>query len=408
MFSAVNKMDGTKIHIAVNSLLECSICLQVFQDPRNLPCGHTFCLRCIQKIGNRLCSLCKREWTLPANGLQELPKNFIAENCITSLPSISHCAVAGNSSHGAVKFLCIDCWDPLCDKCGQGHTQFSRTTKNHVVKMINEIDQSDIELHNRQKALLCNQHKDKTIEFYCTNCDKFSCHTCYVLFHTKHECISVEDADAKLCSQIDNSVGKVEEIMNLHEKKVKEVTLFKEILENDKNKLLKAVKTLIDEVKTKLKTEFDKIIGKVDDYYKKLIKSIVEKTDERIIEFNNNIKETQGKLQNLKDSVSLFKRYTSPFSTPTERASFLKDNSITQLISKSDLGAYTPDNKLSDISQWKNDIDNWNQSVMTLLHSVKDLPQINDNTRPVFTTPSMRFVCSILPASSLYLTLILT
>ena len=105
-------MDGTKIHVAVNSLLECSICLQVFQDPRNLPCGHTFCLRCIQQTNNRLCSLCKRKWTLPASGWQELPKNFITEKCITSLPSISHCAVAGNNSHGAVKYLCIDCWDP--------------------------------------------------------------------------------------------------------------------------------------------------------------------------------------------------------------------------------------------------------------------------------------------------------
>ena len=77
-------MDRTKLHTAVNSLLECSECLQVFQDPRNLPCGHTFCLQCIKKANNRLCSLCKREWSLPANGLQALPKNFIVENWIRS------------------------------------------------------------------------------------------------------------------------------------------------------------------------------------------------------------------------------------------------------------------------------------------------------------------------------------
>ena len=394
-------MDGTKIHIAVNSLLECSICLQVFQDPRNLPCGHTFCLRCIQKTGYRSCSLCKREWSLPVNGLQGLPKNFIVDNCITSLPSISHCAVVGNSSHGAVNFLCIDCWDPLCDKCGQGHTQFCRTTKNHVVKMIKELDQSDIDLHNRQKALLCAQHKDKPIEFYCTNCDKFTCQKCDTLYHKKHDSISIEDADAKLHLQIDNSVEKVQEIMNWHEKKIKEVTLSKETLENDKNKLLKAVKTQVNEVKTKLKAEFDKIVRKVDDHYKKLVKSVVEKTEAKIMELNNNIKETQRQLQSLKNTMSLFKRYASPLSTPIERASFLKDNSITQLISKSDSSDNfnTPDNKLSDISQWKNYIEYWSQSVIKLLHSVNDLPQITDiNTRPVFATPSMRFVCSILPA----------
>ena len=367
--------------------------MQVFRDPRNLPCGHTFCLQCIQKTNNRFCSLCKREWSLPADGWQGLPKNFIAENCITSLPSITHCAVAGNSSHGAVKYLCIDCWDPLCDKCGKGHTQFSRTTKNHEVKVISEVDQSDVELHNRQKASACDQHKDMAIKFYCTECDKFSCHTCEVLYHKKHDCISIEDADAKLCTQINNSVKKVQNIIIFYEKNVEEVKLSKETLENDKNKLLKAAKSQVEEVKTKIQTEFNKIVRKVDDYYKNLVKLITEKTQEKIIELENIIKETQRKLQNLKDTMSVIKKHTLPLSTPTERASFLKNNSITQLTSKSELDNYNLVHKLSDFNQWKNDIDNWNQSVMKLLRSVTDLPQLSDITRPVFVTSRSRFVC---------------
>ena len=401
-------MDGTKIHIAVNSLLECSICLQVFQDPRNLPCGHTFCLRCIQKTNNRLCSLCKKEWSLPANGCLGLPKNFIVENCITSLPSISNCAVAGNSSHGAVKFLCIDCWDPLCAKCGQGHTQFTRLTKNHMVKAISEVDQSDIELHNRQKALVCDQHKNMEIKFYCTECDTFSCHTCEVLYHKKHDCISIEDADAKLCSQINNSVDKVQEIIIFHKKKVVEVQLSKETLENDKNEFLKALKNLVDEVKTKMQTEFDKIVRKVDDYYNNLVKLVATETEKKIIELENNIQETQRKLQSLKDTMSLFKRHTPPLSTPAERASFLKDNSITQLTSKLELDNYCPVYKLSDIDQWKNDIENWNKSVTKLFHSVTDISQLIDNSRPLLITSKSRFVYVQFYQGVDYKTLILT
>ena len=101
--------------------------------------------------------------------------------------------------HGTVKFLRIGCCEPLCGKCGQRHTKYNRLTKNHVIKKISEIDQSDIGLHNRQMALLCNQHMDKPIEFYCTNCDKFICNTCYVLFHNKHDCISVDNTDIKSC-----------------------------------------------------------------------------------------------------------------------------------------------------------------------------------------------------------------
>ena len=386
-------MDGAKIHIAVNYLMECSVCLQVFQDPRNLPCGHTFCLRCIQKTNNRLCSLCKREWSLPANGWHGLPKNFTVENCITSLPSISYCAVAGNSSHGEVKFFCVDCWDPLCDKCGQGHTQFSKAMKNHVVKMINEIDTSDIELHNRQKALLCDQHKDKTMEFYCTTCEKFSCNTCYVLYHNKHDCISVEDADAKLCTQIDDSVKKVQESINLNEEIIEGVNLSKDILENDKNKLLEAMKDLIDGAKGKLQIEFEKMIQRVDEYYKTLIKLIVEKTEEKKNELEKKLNETQKRLQGLREILSSIKKQASSLSTPVERASFLKDISFepTQLASKTEVN-YRSEHQLLDVIKWKEDMDIWIQSLMKLLHAVKDLPQIIDSTKPVLIKSRNRFV----------------
>ena len=133
-------------------------CLDVFKNPRNLPCGHTFCLQCIQKTNNQLCALCKKDWTLPDNGFQGLPKNFIVDSFITSLPSVSNCAVAGNSSHGPVEYFCLSCWEPLCVKCGQGHTQFNTITKDHVVKMMSEVDQSDVESHSRKIALLCVQH----------------------------------------------------------------------------------------------------------------------------------------------------------------------------------------------------------------------------------------------------------
>ena len=189
-------MDGATIHIAVHSLLECSICLQIFQDARSLPCGHTFCLQCIQKTNNQLCSLCKKEWSLSANGYQGPQKNFIVESIISSLPCVSQCALAESSSHGPVESFCVDCWDPLCEKCALGHNQFSRMTKTHVIKKLIDIDQSDVVQHNQKRALLCSQHKGEIIKFFCTNCKQFICSTCHVLSsHNGHRCTSVEEED---------------------------------------------------------------------------------------------------------------------------------------------------------------------------------------------------------------------
>eukprot|EP00727_Mastigamoeba_balamuthi_P014103 m51a1_g9315 hypothetical protein (682) ;mRNA; r:116647-118875 len=37
----------------------CPICFEVFTDPSTLPCGHTFCIGCLQLLHNRLCPQCR-------------------------------------------------------------------------------------------------------------------------------------------------------------------------------------------------------------------------------------------------------------------------------------------------------------------------------------------------------------
>ena len=247
-----------------------------------------------------------------------------------------------------------------------------------MVKMINEIDQSDIELHNRQKALLCDTHKDKAIEFFCIDCDKFSCQKCDTLYHKKHDCISIEDADAKLCLEIDNSVKKVQGSINLNEKNVKKVKLLKKSLEKDKNKLLESVQNIVKDMKEKLKIDYEKIIETIDECYNNIAKLIVGKADEKKIKLEKTINEIQEKLKSLQETVLSFERHAPPFSTVVDRASFLKDNSITRLSSKLEVIEYYLDHQLPDISQWKNAISKWSQSLTKLL---------TDNTT------ELRFLC---------------
>ena len=160
--------------------------------------------------------------------------------------------MAGNNSHGLVEFFCVDYWDPLCKECAKGHNPFSRVTKNHAVKVMSEIDQSDVELHNRQRALLCSQHKDKAFEFYCTNCNQFSCHSCNVFIHNTHKLISVQEADSKFCTQLDAAEKSAQESINIAKEEIKMVTLSNEALETSETKLLEAEKALLDDVKRRI------------------------------------------------------------------------------------------------------------------------------------------------------------
>jgi len=73
----------------LDDMTECSICTEVFTDPRGLPCYHTFCLKCLQtycedkRPGRRVpCPLCRKEFTIPGDGLSGLQKNFYVEKML--------------------------------------------------------------------------------------------------------------------------------------------------------------------------------------------------------------------------------------------------------------------------------------------------------------------------------------
>ena len=40
----------------VDELLRCPCCLELFTDPHQLPCGHRFCLDCLDGVQCRTCS----------------------------------------------------------------------------------------------------------------------------------------------------------------------------------------------------------------------------------------------------------------------------------------------------------------------------------------------------------------
>ena len=67
----------------LDDIMECPICTEVYTDPRVLPCGHMYCLKCVEawskdkQPGDKLaCPLCRKEFTLSSNGVEDLPKNF--------------------------------------------------------------------------------------------------------------------------------------------------------------------------------------------------------------------------------------------------------------------------------------------------------------------------------------------
>jgi len=72
----------------VDEILICRQCMGQYDDPRTLPCGHTFCKKCLQQLceqqsDNKLqCPECRVECQIPANSADGFPKNFMLQDLL--------------------------------------------------------------------------------------------------------------------------------------------------------------------------------------------------------------------------------------------------------------------------------------------------------------------------------------
>lgn len=124
--------------------LICSICLDRYENPKVLPCLHTFCERCLQNYipAHSLtlsCPVCRQTSILPEKGVAALQNNFFITNLMDVLQrapnSCSQEAAALNNittvaagqllscpNHGGnvMEFYCPPCETAMCQECTSG------------------------------------------------------------------------------------------------------------------------------------------------------------------------------------------------------------------------------------------------------------------------------------------------
>ena len=74
----------------IAEVLECSVCYEQMVYPKMLPCQHTFCLSCLDKIANYdlkkiSCAICRSQHNLPIGGVMEFPNNLTLASLIDSI-----------------------------------------------------------------------------------------------------------------------------------------------------------------------------------------------------------------------------------------------------------------------------------------------------------------------------------
>ena len=130
----------------VKDITECSICTEMFSNPKMLPCFHTFCLKCIEqyckkkKAGDTMpCPMCPKEFIVPMGGLSKLNANFFIERLIavqsaSRLNEVVNCDVclAGKQCTVEASFFCVECYENMCDPCSNIHKSMKMTMSHHL------------------------------------------------------------------------------------------------------------------------------------------------------------------------------------------------------------------------------------------------------------------------------------
>ena len=261
----------------LKDMLECIICMEEYSDPRMLPCIHTFCFKCLEKIQHdkqpgdiMACPLCRVEFKIPENGIEGIQKNFFME--VLMKTHLHHSSMIRNEAFCDVCFedsidypqtavmFCIECQERFCDGCCKAHRRM-KATKQH--RLINILDKDAIEQLTRISIQsFCIHHKNEPIKMYCMDCKVVNCLVCQVERHQGHKCLSVgkvsEEFKLQLHASIENislCVGKcVEEIRKLDEEN-RSVLENSKSLESDVLKRAAYIKDIVDQHAIKLLME---------------------------------------------------------------------------------------------------------------------------------------------------------
>ncbi|XP_066297014.1 tripartite motif-containing protein 2-like [Branchiostoma lanceolatum] len=236
-------------NFAINEITEeflvCQVCLEDFKQPKMLPCLHTFCQLCLEKLlaaepeGKLACPTCRQDVPLPQNGVQGLKSNFLVDKLHgilqqqpkgegetpepreTGVP----CTVCDKGS--TAEFYCVECTDHMCQTCNDVHRGL-KLTRSHKVVTIQDLQSGQFSAELQASGTSrCKDHSERN-KFYCDTCQRVICLHCVVTAHRDHQYVEIEKAAERERAKLRGKLSTVQNTADLHEKWIQQLQSVRE------------------------------------------------------------------------------------------------------------------------------------------------------------------------------------
>ena len=258
--------------------LTCPICLEQFNNPKILPCFHSFCLHCLEGVAPELvegnlclpCPTCRSPCPNPDKGLASLPPSFVINNLsevygLMKKVSGDQQASCDNCDKTNANRYCKQCSKFFCPECLDLHNQWKPNTC-HQTLSLEEVANTAYQLPQAKPETTdnCTDH-NKPLEIFCETCEELICHNCTVKKHKDHDYDVVIDTYKKYRGIIEKSSIRPlnEENNRLTQDKTSlinrknEITDQGETTKEDIHHMIDQLRKILDETERKLTGEVD-------------------------------------------------------------------------------------------------------------------------------------------------------
>ncbi|XP_035990451.1 tripartite motif-containing protein 16-like isoform X4 [Fundulus heteroclitus] len=266
----------------------CSICLDLLKDPVTIPCGHSYCMKCIKNFwdeedqkGIHSCPQCRKTFlprpelnknTMLAALVEQLKKTGLqaapADLCYAGPEDVA-CDFCSGRKRKAIK-SCLFCLASYCEKHLQPHYDSAAFKKHKLVEPSKNLQEN-----------ICSRH-DEVMKMFCRTDQKCICYLCPEDEHKGHDTVS---AAAERTERQRELEVRRENIQQRIQDREKDVKLLQQELEAIKHSADKTV-----EDSEKIFTQLIRLIQKRSSDVKQQIRSQQETEGSRV-------KELQEKLE---------------------------------------------------------------------------------------------------------------
>lgn len=256
--------------------IRCTICKEIYKEPKMLPCLHSFCLHCLKQwVTNHkshplACPTCGCTVDLPSKDVHSLPQNFFLISLIERSEEVRRLSTQNKDQDCNIcrnevgTTFCLDCKVHFCPDCKGTHERLTRSSDHLVISSDKVSHENCLEKVISSQAPYCHSHKQEKVNYYCTQCHQLACQRCAIVLYQGY--LDVQEVESRA-----SSVRNIFETLLTKNKaqsgevsdKLRQTKITTETAKREASDLLSQIDACYDKIIAKLESDKEKLRNEI-------------------------------------------------------------------------------------------------------------------------------------------------